>query len=652
VLAFRPRAFLHHREKVVRKPATHFAWSIAAVSLLLFCHSAGAQVPDLADLSIEELSQIEVTLVSRQPERVADAPASIYVITREDIRRAGFTNLAEALRLAPNLQVARIDSVQYAISARGFNNAVGNKLLVMIDGRTVYTPLFSGVFWDQQDVLLPDVERIEIISGPGATLWGANAVNGVINVITRSAAETQGTRVSARVGGTEREATARYGDALGANGHFRVYGKMIELDNTKPATGLDVTDEWQRAQIGFRADWDFGRDSYTLQSDAYDGESADRGSFFGFAFGRIETSGANVLGRWTRRLDDGASLQVQTYFDHAERDDFLFFRPKADIFDAEVQHSFSVAAHKLVWGGGYRHSSDDIATGFTTTFIPRSRDLNWQNLFAQDQIALSDDLEVTVGLKLEKNPFTGTESLPNVRVAWKPDDRRLVWAGVSRAVRAPSRYDRDVFFPGTPPFLVLGGPNFVSEVANVLEAGYRAEPTASFAYSVTAYYHDWDKLRSGTALPVQLVNQIEGPAQGVEAWATWRVAAKWQLSAGMSALDKDLELKPGSTDPVGVDNETLANDADYQWQLRAMADLPHDITLDVRTRHVEELPNPAVPSYTAVDVSLGWRPQQRLTLQLMVRNLFDDRHPEYGPFPSRSELERTALIEAALTFGE
>jgi iron complex outermembrane recepter protein len=636
----------------VREPAKHVVRYIAGACVLALLCPATAQVPSLADLSIEELAQIQVTLVSRQPERVADAPASIFVITREDIRRAGFTNLAEALRLAPNLQVARVDSVQYAISARGFNNAVGNKLLVMIDGRTVYTPLFSGVFWDQQDLLLADVERIEIISGPGATLWGANAVNGVINVVTRSAAETQGTRLSARLGGMEREATARYGGPLGPNGHFRVYGKTIELDDTHPATGLDVTDEWQRAQVGFRADWDFGRDSYTLQSDAYDGESADRGSFFGLRFGRIEASGANVLGRWTRRFDSGASLQVQTYLDHAERDDFLFFRPDADIFDVEVQHSFTRAAHDIVWGGGYRQSSDDIATGFTTSFIPRSRDLDWQNLFAQDQIALSEQLELTLGLKLEKNSFTGTESLPSVRVAWKPRDGRLVWANASRAVRAPSRFDRDVFFPGSPPFFVIGGPNFVSEVANVLEGGYRAEPTEAFAYSVTVYYHDWDKLRSGTALPVQLVNQIEGPVQGVEAWATWRAAANWQLSAGLSTLDKDLTLEPGSTDPVGVNNETLANDADYQWQLRAMADLPSNLTLDVRTRHVDDLPNPAVPSYTAVDVSLAWRPQRNLTLQLMVRNLFDDLHPEFGPFPSRSEHERTALLEAALSIGE
>jgi iron complex outermembrane receptor protein len=458
--------------------------------------------------------------------------------------------------------------------------------------------------------------------------------------------------VSVRGGGTERQATARYGDALGPNGHFRVYGKITDLDDTHPAAGFDVDDEWTRAQIGFRADWDFGRDTYTLQSDVYDGESADRGTILGLPFGRIETAGANVLGRWSRRLEDGAALQVQSYFDHAERDDFLFFRPKADTFDVEAQHSFSIAAHDLVWGGGYRHSSDDIATGFTTSFIPRSRDLAWRNLFVQDQFPVRGNLEITVGLKLEENSFTGTETLPSVRVAWKAGDRRLVWAGLSRAVRAPSRYDRDVFFPGTPPFFVIGGPNFVSEVARVLEGGYRAEPSDKVAYSVTVYYHDWDKLRSGTALPVQLVNQIEGPAQGAEAWATWRVAENWQLSAGASTLDKDLRLEPGSTDPVGVNNETLANDADYQLLLRAMADLPHDLTLDVRTRHVAALPNPSVPRYTAVDVSLGWRPQRKLTLQLMVRNLFDARHPEFGPLPSRSELERSALLEAAVSFGE
>lgn len=623
----------------------------AAVAVgLLAVHGANANAQDtLADLSLEELSEVRVTTVSRQPERIADAPASIYVITSEDVRRTGVTTIPEALRLAPNVQVARTDSVQYAISARGFNNAVGNKLLVMIDGRTVYTPLFSGVFWDQQDVLLADVDRIEIISGPGATLWGANAVNGVINIVTRSAAETQGSLFALGGGNLERNAAFRYGAELGESGHFRAYAKAASFANTQRASGAAVADEWDRAQVGFRADWELGRDRLTLQADAYDGESQDRGSVLGIAFGSIEVGGANVLGRWNRTFDGGSELQVQSYFDRAERDDFLFFRPQAEIFDVEAQHSIPLGKHSVLWGGGYRRSSDEIDTGFTTTFIPRSRELSWLNLFMQDRIRVTERVETTIGLKLETNEYTGTESLPSFRVAWKPRDSRLIWAALSRAVRAPSRFDRDVFFPGTPPFLVIGGPNFVSEEASVLDFGYRAEPTDRLSWSVTLFHHDWDDLRSGTGLPVQFENRIEGTAEGVEAWLTWRATQSWQLSAGFNTLDKDLRLEPGSTDPVGVNNETLANDGDYQWVMRSTLSLGRGLELDARVRHAEELPNPAVPDYTAMDATLTWQLRDRLAFKFMVQNLFDAEHPEYGPAATRSELERGAYVEITRT---
>ena len=636
----------------MRYAATRVVRSIAFALGVIVCDTLRAQVPALADLSIEDLGAIRVTSVSRQPEPLSDAPASIYVITRDDIRRAGITSLPEALRLAPNLQVARMDSVQYAITARGFNNAVGNKLLVMIDGRTVYTPLFSGVFWDQQDVLLSDVDRIEVISGPGATLWGANAVNGVINVITRSTTETQGARATLQTGSSGRLASGRYGGELGDNGHFRFYGKVTQLDNTHTANDAGALDEWQRGQAGFRADWDFGRDIVTVQSDIYSGESQDRGTILGFSFGRIEVSGSNVLGRWTRKISDRSELQIQSYLDHAERDDFLFFRPSADILDVEAQHTISFDKNRVVWGGGYRRSSDDIATGFVTAFIPRSRHLDWQSLFAQDEIAISEHADLTVGVKLEENDFTGIESLPSARLAWKPATNLLVWGSLSRAVRAPSRFDRDVFFPGTPPFFVIGGPNFVSEVADVVEGGVRAEPTDKVSFSVTVFQHNWDKLRSGTSLPVQLENRIDGTVRGVEAWTTWRAASKWQLSGGLSTLEENLALEPGSTDPVGVRNETLANDADYQWILRAMGDLPHGMTLDVRARHVADLPNPAVPAYTSIDSSLAWRPSSRVTFVATLQNLLDESHPEYGPAPSRSEMERGGSLEVTVHFGE
>ncbi|HUQ51752.1 MAG TPA: TonB-dependent receptor [Gammaproteobacteria bacterium] len=605
----------------------------------------------LADLSLEELGDIEVLSVSREPERLAAAPSSIFVITNEQIRRAGPTSLGEALRIAPNLQVARINSVGFAITARGFNNSLANKLLVLVDGRTVYTPLFSGVFWDQQDLVLADVDRIEVISGPGATLWGANAVNGVINVITRSAAETQGGFVSAGGGNFESQATLRYGGRLGGSGHYRAYAKTASFDATQRASGASALDAWTRQQVGFRADWDLGRDSVTLQADVADGRSQDRGTAAGFAFGRIETSGANVLGRFKRDLGDGSSLSVQSYLDHSERDDLLFFRPRRDTFDVEAQHGFERGANDVIWGGGYRHMSDEIGTGFITTFIPGSRDLEWANVFVQDRIQLRANLETTVGLKLERNDYTGTESLPSARLAWRPSDDRLLWTAVSRAVRAPSRVDREVFFPGTPPFIVVGGPNFQSEVANVVELGYRAQPAPGLSYSATLFRHDWDKLRSGTAVPVQLENRIEGDVYGVEAWANWRVTERWELSGGLNTLDKDLVLEPGSTDPAGVNNPTLANDADFQWTLRSALQLPIGLQLDVAVRRVDSLPNPRVPRYTAVDARLAWDHGANLTVDLNVRNLFDAKHPEFEAAPNRSELPRTVLLKVDWRFG-
>jgi iron complex outermembrane receptor protein len=624
---------------------------------LLTLGSQGEQLdPDggvnLADLSLEQLGNIQVTSVSRQPEPLAGAPSSIYVITDDEIRRSGATTLGEALRAAPNLQVARINSVQYAITARGFNNSLANKLLVLIDGRTVYTPLFSGTFWDQQDVVLSDIDRIEVISGPGATLWGANAVNGVINIITRTSEETQGGHVSVGGGNFESNASVRYGGTLGASGHYRAYVKGASFDATQRSSGVSALDEWSRQQVGFRADWDTEVDRVTLQADAYDGRSQDRGTVAGFTFGRIEVSGVNVLGRWTRTLANGSNLRVQSYFDHAERDDALFFRPRRDTFDLELQHDMVRDAHDIVWGGGYRRTGDDIGTGFITTFIPASRDLEWANVFLQDRIELHSNLEATVGLKLERNDYTGTESLPSVRLGWTPVDGRFVWAAASRAVRAPSRVDRDVFFPGTPPFLVIGGPNFQSEVADVIEVGYRAQPRAGISYSITVFQHDWDKLRSGTAIPVQLENRIEGDVYGLEAWANWQAAERWELAGGLTSLEKDLMLEPGSTDPVGVANSTLANDPEFQWTLRSTLQLPLGLELDLSARRVDSLPNPDVPRYTAVDARLAWAGSDRLSVVLTVRNLFESAHPEFEAAPNRSELPRSALLAVDWRFGK
>ena len=601
---------------------------------------AWSAVRDIAELSLEELSGLEVTSVSRRGEPLGAAPASIYVITADAIRRSGVTSLPEALRLAPNLQVARIDATQYAISARGFNNAIGNKLLVLIDGRTVYTPFFSGVFWDQQDVLLDDVERIEVISGPGATLWGANAVNGVINILTRSSGDTQGTLVAAGAGTGERGLSLRHGVALGENGHLRVYGKTTRVKATETAAGRALPDANERHQAGLRADWVMGSDTLTLQGDAYRTRAEHRGVVLGTQITPIEGSGANLLGRWTRRLGAAGELRVQAYVDHMEREDALLYRPTVDLADLEVQHAFTQGGHKLVWGGGYRRAQDKLERGLFFGFVPERQTLSWGNLFVQDDVALTDTLNLTLGLKLEHNDFTGLEHLPNLRLAWRAMPQQLVWTALSRAVRAPARLDRDIRLPPTPPYIIAGGPDFRSEVVNVFELGWRGQFTAGWSGSATAFLSDWKYLRSGQTPPnAQVQNMIEGQTYGLEAWANWQVLPAWRMSGGLTTLHKHLRLRAGSTDPVGPPN--LGDDPSFQWSLRSAYTPVEGQELELSLRRVASLPQAAVPAYTAFDARYGWRVTRGLELALVGQNLLDAEHAEFGAAPGRSEIERS-----------
>ncbi len=624
----------------MRKPARVVA-TLAALTV-----GGGAQAAELADLSLEELAGIEITSASRRAERLSDAAASVYVITADMIRRAGVSSLPEALRLAPNLQVARMDASQYAITARGFNNALGNKLLVLIDGRTVYTSLFSGVQWDQQDVMLEDVERIEVISGPGATLWGANAVNGVINVITRPAADTTGTLAVVAGGERESQVALRHGGALGDKGRFRVYAKEGWRQNTRTAAGQPGADGWGGQQAGFRADWLDAQGGFTLQGDTYQGKAEDRTltfSGFTYALTPIKTSGNNLLARWSRQLGGGSDISVQAYHDEAKRDDALLYRPRARTFDLEFQHGIPLGALRVMWGGGYRRSEDDILPGLFLAFRPQGRTLEWRNLFVQGEAALSERLHLTLGTKLENNEYTGTEVLPSLRAAWKLDKDRLAWMALSRAVRAPARLDREVFLPSNPPYIIAGGPNFVSEVANVFELGWRAQPSAAFTYSATLFYHRWDRLRSVEPPPsAHVQNMIEGDTYGLETWGTWQVRPSWRLSAGLTTIEENLHLKPGSIDPAGPRN--LGNDPKFQWTLRSSFNLPHQQELDLSVRRVDALPAPAVPAYTALDLRYGWRVRPGLELSVTAQNLFDDAHPEFGNAVSRSEFEPSVLL--------
>jgi len=600
----------------------------------------------LFSLSITELMNTRISSVSKREESLSAAAASVFVITNDAIRNSGVTSIPEALRLAPSLQVSRITGTQYAITARGFNNSVSNKLLVLIDGRTVYTPLFSGVFWDHQDMMLEDIERIEVINGPGGTLWGSNAVNGVINIITRDSSATTGALISAH-GGTDQGFSMRYGDSIGDSGHFRVYTKVTGKGATERADGGDQFDGSENFQAGFRSDWHNADNHFTLQGDAYQGEEDERGITLGQDLGAIAISGSNVLARWQKHFADNSDARLQIYWDRIKRRDAFLFQPRGEILDAEFQHTVPMGRHKILWGGGYRHGEDQVGPGLFTMFIPDSRVLEWKNLFLQDEMIISESLKGTLGMKVEHNDYTGAEYLPNLRLAWKYSETANIWASVSRAVRAPSRFDKEIyaFFPTPPNFFVAGGPNFESEVANVFEVGYRGQFSDKLAYSTTVYYHDWDKLRSGSALPTKFENKIEGEVYGLEFWATYAFNPDWKINVGGYRLYKDLRLKPDSTDPVGVNNDTLANDADYRFVMRSDMALSDRVNLQISVRHNAELPHPRVPAYTSIDGNLTWRLRDDVEISLAAQNLADQEHSELLAAGAATEFGRMAWLK-------
>jgi iron complex outermembrane receptor protein len=604
----------------------------------------------VADLSLEEIAQVQVTSVSKKAELLIDAPASVFVITGEDIRRSGASSLPEAMRLAPNLQVARVDARNYAITARGFNSPFANKLLVLIDGRTVYSPLFSGVFWDAQDVVLEDIDRIEVISGPGATMWGANAVNGVINVITKTAGATQGGLAGIGAGKDERNGVARYGGSLDNGGHYRVYGKYAENDDTRNAAGTQIPTGWRRKQTGFRTDWDNANRSFTLQGDAYDG------ALHQFMTRDIGIAGANLLGRMDTRLADGSEASLQAYWDYTERRQPNAFIEHLNTLDLQFQHALKAGkVHGIIWGGGYRLALDRVKNDVAFAFLPGSLNMHWGNVFVQDEIALRDNLRLTLGAKLENNNYTGTEFLPTARLAWKPASDKLVWGSASRSVRAPSRIDRDFFSPTNPPmangaplYTVAGGPDFESEVANVLEIGYRAQPTPTLSYSVTAFYSEYDRLRTLDLNPngfgTVFMNGAEGRSRGMEMWGTWRPVQRWRLSAGLVAQRVRTTLKPGSQDITGGTGLDTSDPSHY-WMLRSSYDIAQGKELDLTLRRVGGLSNPSVPAYTAVDLRYGWEIRRGLELSVLGQNLFDRTHTEFGAPPGRSEVERSVFVK-------
>jgi iron complex outermembrane recepter protein len=613
--------------------------------LAALCTSQTAGAQQLADLSLEQLAALPVISVTKSQKPVSEAAASIFIITERDLRNAGSSSLPEALRLAPNLQVARVDARNYAVTARGFNSPFENKLLVMIDGRTVYSPLFSGVYWDAQDIVLEDLNRIEVVSGAGGTLWGANAVNGVVNIVTRSAADTQGTLVSASGSEHERYAALRYGGSLGGDGYYRVYAKHSQLDDTFSESGLDTDMGMERSQLGFRMDWGSGPDAITFQGDAYTGHLRQPGA------DNIETSGANLLARGGWQLDGGSRIAMQAYIDHTQRDQPLAFNQHLTTYDIDAQQEMNMGRHKLVWGLGYRYADDDIRNEPIFAFLPEKLHMIWRNIFVQDEIALAPEVNLTLGTKWEDNPYTDGEAMPGAKLSWAPDTTKLVWVSASRAVRSPSRIDRDFYAPtqpkvvnGVPQYLYAGGPDFKSEVADVYELGYRSQPVPGVSWSATLFYSRYDHLRTlepntkGSGFVFK--NMAEARSRGLELWGSWQVSDPWRLHAGLVLQELDIQLKPGSMDLTKT--TALANaDPDYYWLLRSSYEFSSRLGLHASLRHVEELEASRLPAYEELDLHLSWTPVPHWTLSLVGQNLLNGEHPEFGAVGRRSVYERS-----------
>ena len=597
----------------------------AAIAMALVCAQQGAQAQTLAaslvDLSLEQLSNIQVTSVSKRQQRLADVAGAVYVISQEDIRRSGATSLPEALRLAPNLHVARADANQYAIASRGQNSVLANKMLVLIDGRTVYSPLFSGVFWEAQDVMLEDVERIEVLSGSGGTLHGSNAVNGVINIITRSADTTQGALFSVGSGNRESVASVRWGATTAAGTAYRLYARHTQRDASELASGAPLRDAADMTQAGFRADRTDGATRMTLQGDLYESRIDETVS-------ARRVSGVNLLGRWSGNVAGGQG-QLQAYFDRAQRDSPSSVRDVLDTFDVDYQHALAPqGGHSILLGGGYR-SQHDRVTNYVpavVALLPAERRLDLANVFAQDEIALSSRVKLTLSLKLEHNDYTGLEHLPSARLAWDVAPNHLVWAAVSRNVRAPARVDRDYVIP----LLPQGSPNFQSEIARVYELGWRAQPSPELSYALTLYHHDFSRLRSVDLSPTggSLNNNVEGRLSGLSSWVAWRVSDRWRLTASWIYNDQQFKARPGVPPPILINS--LGNDPRYRATLGSSFDIGRAVELDVQVRRVGALPDPAAAPYTAVDARLGWRVNPNLELSVAVRNLNRAHHVEWS----------------------
>lgn len=664
------------RGRGVSQALTHDTWRIhmflAGLFLAVAAPSASAS-DDLTELSLNELMNIEVTSVSKRAEPLFRAAAAIFVLSGDEIRRSGVRSIAEALRLAPGLQVRRTNAVSHTITARGFS---GDKLEVLLDGRSVYTPLTSTVFWDVLDTYLGDIERIEVIRGPGATLWGANAVNGVINIVTRSAADTANIEVRGGGGNEERAFGAvRAGQRLGDAGHVRLYAKAFERDGAAQPDGSALRDGMRMQQSGFRFDGaPAQRQSLILSGQVYDGRQNSTGLAPANRPTLTGVSGGHLLSQWSYRTEGGGELGVQAYYDRYNRLIPEVFDETRDTVDLGFQHRIKLGQnHNIVWGSGVRFSRDETGGApLAIIFAPADRTTRTYSAFVQDQVRLGADGELTLGGKFEYNDFTGFELQPGIRLGWALTEQLFTWGSVSRAVRTPNRIDHDVAIfcsqglfnaglcPAPGETLRIGNREFESEKMIAYEWGLRFSQSRHFSLDLNTFFNDYTDLKSTETSPPpfgRFQNQLQGESSGGELSVNWTPLEGLELRPFYAYLRLDVQARPGSTD-TRTANTTEGSSPEQSAGLRAAYNPWPNVTVDGFVRYVDRLPALAVPHYTELNLRLAWKPWPAFEVALVGENLLDARHPETGTAASASqpapragnELERSVFAEFRWTW--
>ena len=615
---------------------------------------------DLTVVSLEDLMNIQVTSVSKKEQSLSRTGAAVFVITSNDIRHSGMRNIPDLLRMAPGVDVARIDANTWAISVRGFNTRYSTKALVLIDGRSVYHPMFSGVYWDQQDVPLEDIERIEVIRGPGGTVWGANAVNGVINIITRSAQDTQGGLITAGTGSEESASgLVRYGGTAGKNGFYRVFGRYFKVESSTAADGSHAADGWHGSHVGFRSDWTLSRrDALTIQGDLI---GTSEGQTITTLFSnqlpdvrtfddKVRMGSGNILGRWEHKFANGSESILQVYFDRVRRIDQAVNVLKTSDFDFQY-HFRAGKRHDIVAGAGYRLIDQTDRQGYEITFGTGHRRDSLVSTFVQDEVSLTPSVALILGSKAEHNAYTGMEFEPSAQLVWTPTARSTVWASASQAIRQPSWFDTETrlntaTFPldggGLALLQIQGSHAMEAERLLDLEAGYRTRATKRLSLDFTVFRSHFSGLQSTEPAPPYFTSDPAPPHLVLpsvfhnlafatnycgEVFATWNATDRWQISPGFSFLQMKIGLAPSSRDTSP--QASVGRSPKHQAQLRSMLELPHGLEWDISAYFVGALRNGPVPSYTRLDSRLGWRARESLEFSLAAQNLLTPRHIEF-----------------------